>query len=132
MASGLQLWLPSRWKFDAAEDVAAYGDRWWTWDEPALARLRARQLIEIEETIGMRVVDVIEKVHDKETVGLLAALWISMHLDGHTVAWGDFDPFVFATVWGAVPDEGPLDSGEDQPTPESPSSPEPETASATS
>lgn len=131
MAEGLQLWEPSRWKFTAEADVAAYGDRWWTWDEPAVSRLRARQLIEIEETIGMRVVDVVQRMHDKETVGILAALWISMHVGGHTVPWAEFDPFVFTTVWEPVPTESPLDPGAD-PEPDSSSSPEPATESATS
>jgi hypothetical protein len=121
-----------RWKFTAEADVAAYGDRWWTWDEVALTRLRGRQLIEIEETLGRRFVDLIERVHDKSMWGQFAALWVSMHVAGHPVEWAEFDPIVLTTVWEAVPDETPLDSGEDQPTPESSSSPEPATESATS
>jgi len=131
VAEGLRLWGPSRWKFTAEDDVAAYGDRWWTWDEVALSRLKARRLIEIEETIRLRFVDLIEKVHDKSTLGQLAALWVSMHVAGHPVAWDDFDPTVFTTVWEPVSDETPLDSGPD-PAPDENSSPEPLTESATS
>lgn len=122
---------PARWKFTAADDVAAYGDRWWTFDAPALIRLKARELMKIEETIGMPIVTMLRKVREETTVGTFAALWVSMHMAGHEVAWDEFDPTVFLTVWEAVPDEAPLDSGADPETDES-SSTEPPTESATS
>jgi hypothetical protein len=116
--------LPSRWKFTDAEDVAAYGDRWWTWDEPALTRLRARQLIEIERRSACRWST------SSRSSARWGRRWVRWPPCGSrctwpvtTVAWADFNPFVFATVWGAVP-EAPLDSGEGSDA-GIPSSPEP-------
>lgn len=122
-------YVPTRWKFTAADDVAAYGDRWWTFDPAALVALKARELIQIEETVGMTIVEMLEKLDDRATVGQLAAVWVSMRMAGHPVAWEEFDPTVYLTVWEAVP--APLDSGEAPETAES-SSPERVMESATS
>jgi len=122
---------PARWRFTAKADVEAYGDRWWTFDPVALVQLGGRRLIEIEDTIGMPIVVMLEKLDERATIGQFAALWVSMHLAGHTVAWDEFDVAVFTTVWEAVPAETPLDSGEVLEMDAS-SSPEPATESATS
>lgn len=122
---------PMRWKFTAADDVAEYGDRWWTFDGQALLRRKARELMQIEETIGMPIADLLEKLDERTTLGMLGALWLSMHSAGHPVAWAEFDPTVYLTVWEEVPAETPLDSGQD-PEPAASSSPEPATESATS
>jgi len=122
---------PMRWKFTAVDDVAAFGDRWWMWDGRALIRLKGRELIGIEETIGMSIADLLEKLDQRTTLGQLGALWLSMHMAGHEVVWADFDPTVYLTVWEEVPAEPPLDSGQD-PEPDASSSPEPATESATS
>lgn len=127
----LMLLPPMRWRFTDEDDVAAYGDRWWPWDEPALTRLRGRDQIALEELVGMPLPHVIDGFHNDRTLCKMAAMWISMHQEGHPVRWDkDFNPFVLTTDWEEVP-AVPLGSGED-PTPDSDSSPQPTTESATS
>lgn len=121
---------PARWKFTAKADVEAYGDRWWTFDPVALVQLGGRKLIEIEDTIGMPIIVMLEKLDERATIGQFTALWVSMHLAGHTVAYDEFDVAVFTTVWEAVP-AAPLDSGE-APAADENSLAEPATESATS
>lgn len=133
----MQLLPPYQFRFTEAEDVAAYGDQWWTWDEAAVARLRGRQLIALEEAVGMTLVDVFGGVHRDATAEKMAAMWIALHLAGHKVAFDDFNPAVMLATWELVPEEpapGPLDgdSGGAPPTPDSGSSPEPTAESATS
>lgn len=124
-------YVPMRWKFTAKDDVEAYGERWWVFDPAALVRLKARELMQIEETIGMPIVVMLEKLDARTTLGQLAAVWVSMRMAGHSVEWASFDPTVYLTVWEEVPAEAPLDSGPD-PAPDGNSSPEPLTESATS
>lgn len=131
MAKGLTLSPPLRWRFTDDDDVAAYGDRWWTWDEAAVARLRGRELIAIEETIGKRLLDVLLELREEDTYAIMVALWVSMRLADHPVGWDDFNPVVLLVTWEAAP-AAPLDSGEAPPRPASDSSPEPTAESATS
>lgn len=130
----LPLIPPIRFRFDAEEDVAKYGDGWWVWDEGELTRLPGRELIPLEEAVDMPLVQVIRGMRKGSTVATMAAMWIAMHRAGNPVAWDDFSPLVLITTWKAVPaaplDESP-DSGE-APTPEPPSSPTQNTESATS
>ncbi len=92
--------------------MAAYGDGWWVWDEAEIVRLRARDLIALEELVGLPIVEIMAGARRDLTMPKLAAMWIAMHRAGHPVAWADFDPAVHATTWEAAP-EPPLDSGED-------------------
>lgn len=133
----MQLLPPYRFRFVEAEDVEAYGDRWWTWDEAAIARLRGRELIALEEAVGMPMIDVFAGTSRNATAEKLAAMWIALHLAGQDIAFGEFNPMVLQARWEQIPEEAapsPLDagSGEGQPTPDSGSLAEPATASATS
>lgn len=134
----LNLLPPMRFRFLDAEDQAAYGDGWWIWDEAAVARLRGRALIAIEDAIDLPVRAVIGLGHADYTIGNMATMWIALHLAGHEVGWTEFNPIPLATEWELAPKEpapGPLDdggSGGGQPTEASGSSIEPTTESATS
>lgn len=133
----MQLLPPYRFRFTDPEDVEAYGDRWWTWDEAAVARLRGRELIALEEAVGLPMIAVFAGTSRNATAEKLAAMWIALHLAGHDVAFGAFNPMVLMARWEQIPEEvapDPLDggSGEGQPTPDSSSSPKPPTESATS
>lgn len=121
-----------RFRFLDEQDVAAYGDRWWVWDEDDLARIRGRELIALEEVIDMPLLKVRREIRESNTLATMAAMWVAMHRAGHPVAWADFNPAVQLATWEAVP-ETPLVSGED-PAPASDSStiPAPSPESATS
>ncbi len=130
----IKLAPPLRFRFQDPDDVAAYGDSWWVWDEAAVARLRVREQIALEETVGMPLRMAIELFHEDMARGGLVVMWVALHLAGHEVKWDHFNPIWLATDWQRVPKEAtpPLDSGEETPTPDSPSStgPSPESASS--
>lgn len=133
----LELSPPLRWRFTDPGDVAAHGDRWWPWDERGtITRLDARKLIEIEEIIGIPLPAVIDGLRSSATLASIAAMWISMRLEGHHVQWSEFYPIALVVEWEAAP-KAPLDSGKaassgEAVTPDSPSSSEPAAESATS
>lgn len=113
--------------FTDPDDVAAYGAGPWVWDEPALARLRGREQIDLEELVDMPLIKVMRGLREEKTLHQMAAMWLTLHRAGQTVAWADFNPITLAVEWGVAP-EVPLDSGAATPD----SSSEPSTESATS
>lgn len=121
---------PLRWRFTDPDDVAAYGDRWWPWEERVIARLPALDLIALEDAIDIPVPAVIKGLRSSATMATLAAMWISMHREGHPVGWAGFNPLVLAAEWEQAP-VAPFASGED-PTPDSGSSIEPSPESVSS
>lgn len=131
----MHLLPPMRFRFTDPDDVAAYGDRWWVWDEAAALRLRGRDLIAVEEQTGVPLRAAIRLSREDAAIGNLVVMWTALHLGGSTVKWADFDPIPYATDWERVPEEpapGPFDSGEAPLTEPSASSTEPATESATS
>lgn len=121
-----------QFRFTDEQDIAAYGDRWWPWDEADLARIRGRELIALEEEIDIPLWQVRRDLRTGSTLATMAAMWIAMHRAGHAVAWADFNPAVSLSDWEVAP-EAPLASGE-APAPDSGSSmtPPPSPESATS
>lgn len=115
-----------RFRFQDPQDIESYGDAWWTWDEEEIVSLRGRDLILLEETVGLPIVAVLRGARRDETLPKMAAMWIAMHRAGNTVTWAQFDPAVHLTAWEAAP-SGPLDSGED-PASDGSSSNDPATA----
>lgn len=121
-----------RFRFKAEDDVAAYGDGWWVYDEEAITSLPGRDLMAIEAALDMPFVEVMDEFRKRSTLGVMAAQWIAVHRGGHPVRWADFNPITLLVEIEEVP-EPPLDesSGESPPT-DSSSSPEPTEESATS
>lgn len=131
MITGTRLYA-LRFRFRDPEDVAAYGDGWHVWDEPAVVRLRGRELIELEELVDGKLVDIIRGLREEKTLATMQAMWIALHREGHPVAWDDFNPVVIGPDWEKVPEpEAPLDLGAAA-MPEPNSSAKPTAASATS
>lgn len=118
MLQRLQLLPPIRFRFTAEADAATYGADWWVWDEAEVTRLPARELIALEEAVGMPLVAAIRGFHQDRAHATLAVMWIAMHRAGRKVAWTDFNPAALLADWQEVPAEAPLDSGED-PAPDS-------------
>jgi hypothetical protein len=117
----VELFPALRWRFTEVADIEAYGDGWRIYDEAVLNRLPGRDLIAIEEAIdGTPVRKVMREFREGSTLGQMAAMWITLHREGHEVTWPDFNPVVFASDWEVVRAD-PLDSGED-PKPDSASS----------
>jgi hypothetical protein len=134
MITGTRLYA-LRFRFKDAEDVAAYGDGWHAWDEPAVTRLRGRELIALEELVDGKLVDIIRGLREEKTLATMQAMWIGLHREGQAVAWEDFNPVVIGPDgpdWEKVPEpEAPLDPGAAA-LPEPSSSAKPTTESATS
>lgn len=127
----IELWAPKRFRFTDEADVEAYGDGWYVWDEAAVTGLRSRKLIELEEATEIPVERLLAGLRTGSTLARMAAMWISLHLAGHEVAFADFDPAALTTRWEDVP-VGPLGGSGEDPAPDSASSPGPDSGSATS
>ena len=107
----MKLLPPMRFRFHE-DDRERYGSDWWVYDEAALVRVPARQLVEIEEQIGMGVRDMLLGVRTNLTLANLASMWVARRLAGHLVKRGDqmvaepfegFEPLVWLADWEPVP-----------------------------
>lgn len=116
-ASGL---IRMRFKFTEPADVQAYGDGWWIYDEAAIVRRPARELVRLETEIGMVLSAIMNGMRDDSVMGTLAGTWIAIRLADPDIA-GPFDaysPIVMLTDWSKVPDEAKADLDPLDPTPE--------------
>lgn len=93
---------PMRFRFTEPDDVAKYGGDWTAYDEAQLLRVPARQLIEIEKTIGMSLAWMINRSHLDYTDATLAAMWVSRRLAGADDDFATFEPLVLLADWEAV------------------------------
>jgi len=97
----MKLLPPLRFRF-AEDDRETYGDGWTVYDESAIARLPARELIEIERQIGMSVATMIVRARANMTDANLAAMWLSCRLAGSDRPFAGFEPLVLLTEWEPV------------------------------
>ena len=107
----MRLLPPLRFRF-AEDDRAQYGSDWYVYDEAALLRIPARELVEIERTIGMGVLTMIGRARANFTDGNLAAMWVARRLAGLRVERGgkqvpepfdEFQPLVLLAEWEKAP-----------------------------
>lgn len=122
--------LRLQFQFVDPDDVAVHGDGWHLVDEPAIARLRGRELIALEELIDQPIIQVMRGFREEKTLPTMRLMWVALHRAGSPVEWPDFNPAVNTVRWEEAP-EVPLDSGAEA-TPEPNSSAEPSTESAIS
>ncbi len=115
------IWEPMEFQFTEPEDVKAYGDRWYSYSEPALIRRPARELLQLEAHLGLPLVDVMNGMRVSATIGTLAAAWIGVR-DFDVKLAGDFDdfnPLTLTITWRlAVVDEGKDESTDTPPPPD--------------
>lgn len=107
--------LPKTWfRFTDEEDQGKYGDRWYCYDESALMRSRGRELVELENELGMPLVAAMNGFRASTTLGDLAVTWIGIRSVDSARA-GEFDeynPLVHMIEWTPVnpdPEAGPKD-----------------------
>lgn len=103
----------------APEDHDRYGADWWPYDEAALLRLPARELVDIEREIGMSLSRVLDRFRGGYTDGNLAALWLARRAAGIDEDFADFAPLALLAEW-----ERPAADDVDPPAPTSSTSPE--------
>lgn len=109
-----QILRPQRFRFTDEADIKLYGDRWYVYDEAAIVRLPARDLIKLETALGMRLPTVMNGVRGDTALGALGASWLAVHLVDPDAAgkFEDYSPLIMFTEWEQVPaeeDGGPLD-----------------------
>jgi len=88
------------------DDHERYGDAWCVYDESALSRVPARQLIEIEAAIGMSIPAMLSRLRDPEsprhTEANLAVTWVARRLAGITEPYAEYEPMVLLIDWEPV------------------------------
>jgi hypothetical protein len=106
-------WDPLEFCFTDPDDVARYGDRWFTYSEPDLIRRSARELIELEAELGMPLVDVMNGARMRSVLGNLAAAWLGVRDFDPKLAgpFDEFTPLVMLINWRAKADEGKAEAG---------------------
>lgn len=116
--------LRLEFRFGTDEDRAAYGDGWLAYDEAALIRRPARDLMRFEGEIGAPLVDVLNGVRSDSVFGDTCAAWLALRLAGGDVAFADFSPTIMLTEWRLMEDEqGKAPTPEPEPHPDSDSEP---------
>ena len=98
----MRLLPPVRFQF-CDDDRAEYGDGWTVYDESALLRIPARELIEIERQIGMGVLTMMQRARANFTDGNQAAMWVARRLAGDERPFADFQPLVLLSEWEQAP-----------------------------
>lgn len=97
----MRLLPPLRFRFHP-DDREAYGDGWTVYDEGLVARLPVRELIEIEQHIGMSVATMIVRARANMTDANLAALWVARRAAGDDRPFEGFEPLVLLVEWEPV------------------------------
>lgn len=116
-------------RFTHADDVAAYGDRWYRYAEREIILLPARRLMDIEQMIRMPIVDVMNGIRASTILGDLAGTWLGLHLADPTLApdFGQYEPHTMWIKWRKAddPKDQPVDGQDRAPsTPETSVSPD--------
>jgi len=125
----MRILVPWRVRMTEPDDVARYGDRWWTYDEAAILRLPFSELLAIEAEIPVKLKAAIDDNRVSGVMGEMVAVWVAMRMaadpDWPTPPFAEFTPLIFTCEWERVPEEpdpGPLDeapsSSESTETPE--------------
>ena len=108
---------PLQFRFTDPQDIADYGDRWWTYDESAIIGHRARALMLLEQEIGVPIANVMDGVRASSVFGDMAGTWIALKLDPEfgdkAPDFEDYDPIVMAIKWRPLPTED-LEPGKEE------------------
>lgn len=118
--------LPSlRVRFTEPADVAAFGEGWFIYDERAIVRKPARDLIAIEEEVGLAMPQIMNEMRRSSVMGDLAGAWIAVREQDAKLAgvFEDFSPLVMLMEWERVPEDVEAGKGApiDLPVPSTPS-----------
>lgn len=93
----MRLSLPVRFRL-AEGDHEQYGADWFTFDEAELTKLRARELMalddQLREYLGLNVVTALAAYDRGETRGALAVMWMARRLGGVDEPLAEFNPIV--------------------------------------
>lgn len=128
----VDLLKPIRVRMTDPADVAQYGDRWWIYDEQAIAHRPVRDLIAWERQLGVPLSSLMLQFRADGIAGNHAALWLAVVMtceqeDLPVPPYKDFNPLIMFTQWEDVPDDEVVEEPRplDPPPDSSPSMPVP-------
>lgn len=107
--------LPAlRVKFTDPADVATFGEGWFIYDERALVRKPARELIAIEEETGLAMPQAMNEMRRSSVLGDLFGAWVAVREHDPKLAgpFEDFSPLVMLLEWERVPEDAEAGKGE--------------------
>lgn len=90
---------PFEFRFTDPGDQKKYGKRWYSYDEGAILRLPARDLIAIETDLDMSIPMMMNGFRRSSVLGDTAAAWYGVRAVDPNLA-GDFDEF--NPIWSAL------------------------------
>lgn len=91
--------LTLEFRFTAPDDVEKYGDQWFRYDEPALIKMAARDLMRYEAEIGAPLPDVLNGVRADSVFGDTCAAWIALRQAGRDDSFDSFSPAMMLADW---------------------------------
>lgn len=100
-------------RFTHPDDVGKYGDGWISYSERQIMLMPVRQLIQVEDTIDMSIVDMMNGSRNATSAGTLAATWLGLLLEDPAVAgeYASYEVHVHHIDWRAAVPKGPEVSG---------------------
>ena len=120
--------LPPVWfRFTDEQDKGKYGDRWYCYDESVIMRTRGRDLVVLENELGMPLLNAMNGFRDSTALGDLAVTWLGVRALDPARA-GDFDeysPMTNMIEWSSSNPEPEGKGDEPEPTPGPPASTSP-------
>lgn len=117
--NSVRLNKPSRIRFVEPDDVEKYGGDWFLFDPKSFFRIPSSDLVTIERTIGMSVLEMIARASAGYTDAALAALWIARRQAGVAEEFADFKPLWMLAESEPVPADDadpPAEGGDSSPT----------------
>lgn len=99
---------PLRFKFEHPDDVKAYGDDWYVYDEYAIVNLPGQQLVEFEQEMdGTKIVEIFNGFRDDNMIGLIGSAWLAVKMSARANLlpenFSDFSPHMIMSDWERVP-----------------------------
>ncbi|BCJ45313.1 hypothetical protein GCM10010168_85820 [Actinoplanes ianthinogenes] len=108
-----------RFRFLDEADKAKCGDGWFIWDEAAIVRTPARDLVRLEMEIGVPMTAVFDGCRRDTAGGNLAATWLGVRAADPALAgrFDDWTPLVMLVDWELAPADEPEVAAPLDPTP---------------
>lgn len=107
---------PLRFQFSEG-DRERYGDGWHVYDEAALTRLPAGDVVDLEKALkaglGCNLPEALNAIRRGDTTGDLIAMYITRWLAGERAPLAEFNPLVLLVEW--EPGEEPAEAGDADP-----------------
>lgn len=91
--------LRLEFRFQEEADIERFGVDWHLYDEQAIVRSNARELMRLEGEIGAPLVDVLNGVRQDSVFGDTCAAFLALRMGGNDVKFAEFEPAIMLTEW---------------------------------